>query len=218
MIRLSSAVICITDNMKNFLEKENLKCRFFVIPNFCETIAENPIDLDIHKEPIKIIYCGKFTESKGVLDLMDAFEKAKFKRNTVLHLFGSGVLPKTNKRNVEVKGWVEHEEYIKILPDYDFLALPSKQETFGLAYVEAMGFGLPVIGTFGPAIPEIIKNDETGILIDFGNIQQLTFALEKLANDRNLRVKMGKNAWADMKKRFTPEIVLGKLEDMYSKI
>jgi len=218
MIRLSSAVICITDNMKNFLEKENLKCRFFVIPNFCETIAEKPVNLERHKEMIKIIYCGKFIESKGILDLINAFQKATFETHTVLHLFGNGILPKINNKNIEVKGWVEHDEYIKNIQNYDFLVLPSKQETFGLAFVEAMGFGLPVIGTFGPAIPEIVKNDETGILIEFGNVEQLTCALEKLANNRKLRVNLGKNAWEDVKERFTPEIVLEKLEDMYSKI
>jgi glycosyltransferase involved in cell wall biosynthesis len=164
---------------------------------------------------VKIVYCGTFVKSKGVFDLLEAFEKAKFGCPVILDLFGNGIPPKIEKRNINVRGWVEHDEYLKLLPNYDFLVLPSKYETFGLAYVEAMGLGLPVIGTFGPAIPEIVKNNETGLLIEFGNTEQLVKALEKLANNLELRIELGKNAWEDVKERFSPEIVLKKLEEIY---
>jgi glycosyltransferase involved in cell wall biosynthesis len=216
LLRSSNAIICITKDMENFLaENMQIKDNVFVVPNFCETISEKPVDLTHHREPVKIVYCGTFVKNKGIFDLVEAFEKAKFECPVILDLFGNGVVPKIEKRNINVRGWVEHEEYLKLLPNYDFLALPSKYETFGLAYVEAMGFGLPVIGTFGPAIPEIVKNNETGLLVEFGNIEQLAMALEKLANNLKLRIELGKNAWADVKNRFSPQIVLKKLEEIY---
>lgn len=215
----SNAIICITEQMKGFIiENLGIKKHAFVIPNICETIAERPMDLSEHKESIKIAYCGTFIKSKGVFDLIEAFEKAKFECPTTLDLFGNGTPPKIQKENINVYGWVEHSEYLRLLQNYDFLALPSKYETFGLAYVEAMGSGLPVIGTFGPAIPEIVKNGETGLLVEFGNIEQLTRALEKLANDMDLRIKLSRNAWQDVKDRFSPQIVLKKLEEMYRSV
>jgi len=217
LLRNSNAIICITKDMECFItEKMQIKDNVFVVPNFCEIISEKPVDLAHHIEPVKIVYCGTFVKNKGIFDLVKAFEKAKFEYPVTLDLFGNGIVPKIEKRNINVRGWVEHDEYLKLLPNYDFLALPSKYETFGLAYVEAMGFGLPVIGTFGPAIPEIVKNNETGLLIEFGNIEQLTEALEKLANNLELRIELGKNAWEDVKNRFSPQIVLKKLEEVYN--
>jgi len=218
-LRHSNAIICITKDMECFLaESMQIKNNIFVVPNFCETLMEKPVDLAHHGEPVKIVYCGTFIKSKGIFDLVEAFERAKFKYPAILDLFGNGIIPKIEKKNINVRGWVKHDEYLKLLPNYDFLALPSKYETFGLAYVEAMGFGLPVIGTFGPAIPEIVKNDETGLLVEFGNIEQLAMALEKLANNVELRVELGKNAWEDVKNRFSPQIVLKNLEDVYESI
>jgi len=219
LLKHSSAIICITKDMKCFLaENMKIKDNVFVVPNVCETIMEKPVDLAHHIEPVKIVYCGTFVKNKGIFDLVEAFEKAEFKCPVTLDLFGNGTPSKIEKRNINVRGWVEHDEYLKLLPNYDFLVLPSKYETFGLAYVEAMGFGLPVIGTFGPAIPEIVKNNETGLLVEFGNIELLTIALEELANDVELRIKLGKNAWADVKNRFSPQSVLKKLEEVYESI
>lgn len=215
----SNAIVCNTKDMQTFFaDNIHIKNKVFVIPNLCETITENPVDLASHKEPVKIVFCGTFVRSKGIFDLIKAFEKAHFDKPVILELFGSGTLPINRKENIIVRGWVEHSEYLKLLPNYDFLALPSKYETFGLAYVEAMGMGLPVIGTFGPAIPEIVKNGETGQLVEFGDIEQLTATLEKLVSDKDLRIKLGKNARLDVQNRFTPQIVLEKLEEMYNRI
>jgi len=216
LLRNSNAIICITKDMECFLA-ENMQIRdnVFVVPNFCETISEKPVDLARNRGQVKIVYCGTFVKSKGIFDLIESFEKAKFECPVILDLFGNGIVPKIEKRNINILGWVEHDEYLRLLPNYDFLALPSKYETFGLAYVEAMGLGLPVIGTFGPAIPEIVKNNETGLLVEFGNIEQLSIALEKLANNLELRIELGKNAWEDVKNRFSPQIVLKKLEEVY---
>jgi len=219
LLQHSSAIICITKDMECFLAQNmQIKDNVFIVPNFCETIMEKPVDFTHHREPVKIVYCGTFIKSKGIFDLVKAFERAKFEYPTTLDLFGNGIVPKIEKKNINVRGWVEHDEYLKLLPNYDFLALPSKYETFGLAYVEAMGSGLPVIGTFGPAIPEIVKNNKTGLLVEFGNTEQLAMALGKLANNVKLRIELGKNAWEDVKNRFSPQIVLKKLEEVYKSI
>jgi len=223
----TNAIVCITENMKNFIEQEtNIKYKIFVIPNFCETIAEKTVDLENHKKPVKFIYSGIYGKRKGVYDLLAAFEKANFNVPIQLVLYGNGeiekvkeIVEKSAKKNlITVNGWIEHSEYLKNLLNYDFLVLPSYAETFGLSLVEAMGFGIPVISTFAGAIPEIVKNNETGLLVEFGNIEQLAMALEKLANNVELRIELGKNAWADVKNRFSPQIVLKKLEGVYEKI
>jgi len=226
LARLSNAVVCITEQMKKFLEKENLNCRIFVIPNFCETIAKNPMDLEKHNNPVKVVFAGRYMQRKGVYDLLTAFEKANFDFPARLDLFGDCEEEKVRKiaKNsmkkdcINVSYWIEHSEYLKKLPDYDFLVLPSHIEVFPMSILEAMGVGLPVIGTFVGGIPEMIENNKNGVLFEARNIDELINALEKLVNNLELRTELGKNAWIDAKARFSPEIILKKLEDVYEKI
>ena len=225
LVRLSDAVVCITEQMRNFLEKENLRCRIFIVPNFCETIAENPVDLKKHENPIKIIFAGRYLQRKGIYDLLAAFEKANFDVPVQLDLFGDGevekveeIVSKSLKKNlIIVNGWTDHSEYIKKLPDYDFLVLPSYAEVFPMSILEAMGFGIPVVSTYAGGISEMVENGKSGILFDAGNIEELTSALEKLTIDKNMKIELGKNAWKDAKTKYSPEIVLRKLEDVYGR-
>ena len=224
--RLSNGVICITEKMKNFLEKENFKCRVFVVPNFCETIAENPVDLGNHDYPVKIVFAGRYMQRKGIYDLLAAFEKANFDVPVLLNLYGDIEEEKVRmiaensakKDYINVNNWMEHSEYLKKLPDYDFLVLPSHMEVFPMSILEAMGVGLPVIGTHVGGIPEMIENNKNGALFEAKNTEELVNALEKLVNNLKLRIELGKNAWENVKARFSPEIILRKLEDVYGRI
>jgi glycosyltransferase involved in cell wall biosynthesis len=223
LARISNALVCITEQMKDFIEKENVKCKIFVIPNLCETIAENPVDLGNRNEKVSIAYAGRYSKKKGVYDLLEAFEMAKFDIPVRLNLYGDGeekkvenIVKKSAKKYlITVNGWIEHNEYIKKLPSYDFLVLPSYGETFGLVLVEAMGFGIPVVSTYAGAIPEVVKNGETGLLVNAGDVSDLAQTMEKLASDKDLRISLGKNAWMDVRERFSSDRVLNLLEEMY---
>ena len=227
LLRASNGIICITAQMRTFLEEKiPIKDNVFVIPNFCETIAETPVNLNEHGEPIKIVFAGRYGQRKGVYDLLAAFEKANFDVAVQLDLYGDGEVEKVRrivensakKACINVSGWVEHNEYLNKLPNYDFLVLPSYAETFGLSLVEAMGLGIPVVSTFAGAIPEVVKNGETGLLVATGDVAALAQAMEKLVRDKNLRIELGENAWKDVKERFSPDIVLKKLESIYGNI
>jgi glycosyltransferase involved in cell wall biosynthesis len=221
----ANAIIAISHQMRNFLGKSfDIRDKVTVVPNACETLSEAPIDLAGHSEPVCIVYSGRYNKPKGVFDLLAAFEKAEFKVPVKLDLFGNGEVKKvkaqvtqsSNKDLISVSGWKEHKQYILELKNYDLLVLPSYAETFGLSLVEAMGLGVPVISTTAPAIPEVVKDGETGLLVEAGNIDALAEAIAKVANKKDLRIRLGKNAWADVKERFSPSVVLDKLEHLYS--
>jgi len=226
LIKMSNAIICITEDMKIFIEKEKLKCRIFVIPNLCETIAKCPVDLENRDKKVCIVYAGRYGERKGIYDLLAAFEKANFNVPVHLDLYGDGEVEKVKeivaksakKHLITVNGWTEHSEYIKNLPEYDFLILPSYAEVFPMSILESMGLGIPVVSTYAGGIPEMIENNKTGILFEAGNIEKLTSILEKFTDDKNLRIELGRNAWKDVKARFSPEIILEKLNDIYENI
>jgi glycosyltransferase involved in cell wall biosynthesis len=69
-----------------------------------------------------------------------------------------------------------------------------------MALLEAMSWGLPAITTPVGGIPEVVTHNETGLLVDPGDVQQLTEALQSLIEDESLRLKLGSAA----RQRVTP--------------
>jgi phosphatidylinositol alpha-1,6-mannosyltransferase len=70
-------------------------------------------------------------------------------------------------------------------------ALPSRGEGFGLVYLEAMRAGLPCIGSTLDAAGEVIRDGETGVLVDQGNVPELADKVARLLRDEALRRRMG---------------------------
>ena len=232
--RHSAMVICITPDMQEFLDEFVGKgiCRYWVVPNPCDTLADAPADLNRPEgSPVRILFAGRYGHRKGVYDLLAAFKNAKFDVPAELCLFGDGEVEKVKQiaerdneefadcgKKVSVSGWVSRGDYLKMIPGYDLLALPSYSETFGMSLVEAMGQGLPVISTFSGGVPYVVRDGEDGILFEAGDLPALQAALERLVNDRDLRVAMGKTAWKDASERFSGRIVLQGLESVYSQL
>jgi glycosyltransferase involved in cell wall biosynthesis len=93
---------------------------------------------------------------------------------------------------VTIHGWVMPEQAKQIIREADIMVMPSYRESFGVAAVEASYFGLPVIATKVGGVPEIVRNSETGILIEPGDGEALTAAMKRLAESAALRSKMGR--------------------------
>lgn len=230
----SIMVICITPDMQEFLDDFVGKgvCRYVVIPNPCDSLAESPVDLNRQNgTPVKILFAGRYGHRKGVYDLMDSFKNAHFDVPTELCLFGDGEVDKVKQiaegynrefaegqKKIVVSGWVCRGDYLKMIPQYDLLSLPSYSETFGMSLVEAMGQGLPVVSTFSGGVPYVVQKDRDGFLVEAGDKLALQNALERLVNNRDLRIKMGKNAWNDVSERFSGRIVLQELESLYKRL
>lgn len=198
--------------------------QFEVIPNPCEFVTENPLNLQNHQEPVKIVFSGRYGKRKGVYDLLEAFEKANFKVPVRLFLFGDGEVDKVKsvvnasakKDFIEMSAWRKHDEYLKILPDFDLLVLPSYAERFSMSLVEAQGLGLPVISTFVGGTADIVDDGVTGLLCNAGDIDALTQKLELLVNDKSLRLQMGVAGWERIRTHYTGDVVLQKLETEYN--
>lgn len=86
-----------------------------------------------------------------------------------------------------------HIEVLQFFRVADIFVLPSLWEGLPIAILEAMALGIPTVSTDVNAIPEAIKNLETGILIEPGSAEDLTKAVIKLYNDENLRNNLSKN-------------------------
>jgi len=235
----SAMVICITPDMQEFLDDFVGKglCRYEVIPNPCDSLADSPMDLNRDAgTPVRILFAGRYGNRKGVYDLLEAFKKAEFNVSTELCLFGDGEVEKVKliaerynaefasqelegrSKKILVSGWVCREDYLKMIPRFDLLVLPSYSETFGMSLVEAMGFGLPVISTFSGGVPYVVRDGVDGFLVNAGDIDALTQKLKCLVDDKVLRAQMGLSAWNGCNERFSGENILNLLERGYCEL
>ena len=100
----------------------------------------------------------------------------------------------------------------------DVFVLPTRFEPFGIAFVEAMHFGLPCIGPQSWAVPEIIADGETGFTVPVDNVEALTDRLVRLLGDRPRARIMGKAAQDRARRLFTWPHVVGRMTEQMTAV
>jgi glycosyltransferase involved in cell wall biosynthesis len=93
--------------------------------------------------------------------------------------------------------------------------LPSVFESFGIVLIEAQASGKPVIGTRVGGVPEAIKDGESGLLIDPGNVEQLAESIVRLLLDEELAREMGENGKIYVKSRFDIKKNVTQITNIY---
>jgi len=90
----------------------------------------------------------------------------------------------------------------------DIFVAPSRYESFGIIYLEAMKYGKPVIACDTGGTPEVVNHGKSGILIEPGNPAQLAGAIIDLAKDKTVRKRLGDNGKNRLKQKFSMEKLL----------
>lgn len=102
----------------------------------------------------------------------------------------------------------------RLMQAVDIVALPSRSETFGMAILEAMALGKPVVATRVGGLPELVRDGETGLLVDF-DATPLAHALSQLLTSAELRSHLGESASAFARQYYTPERMVRDIEAVY---
>jgi glycogen(starch) synthase len=98
------------------------------------------------------------------------------------------------------------------------MVAPSRYESFGLIYVEAMSHALPVIGCLAGGVPEVVTHGSTGLLVAPGDAGALADAMIRLARDAGLRARMGRAGRADFLARFSASTLAATSLKLYQRI
>jgi glycosyltransferase involved in cell wall biosynthesis len=173
----------------------------------------------LSEQPV-LLYVGRFTEVKRVDLLIEAHAQAGLEAPLVLVGGHPGewegdhpleVIERTGARNVFLAGWHDHEELPELLHAADALVLPSVREQFGQVLVEAMACGLPCVAVdrYGPA--HIVRDGETGWLVEPDDAEGLAEALREVACDDAERRRRGDAAIHDARDRFSWPALTGEL-------
>lgn len=223
----SNRVIAVSNYVKKAIMDETFvrKDRVDVIYN---GIDPSPFTLgDKDTSATEIFYVGLIHWSKGLKDLVDAFEQLNV-GSARLIIAGDGehlndlrtlVQKKGLENVVKVLGRVPHDEVISMLTSSDIFVLPSRRvEGFPMTIPEAMFAGLPVVGSDMGGIPEGVEEGKTGFIFKSGDVKQLTDALRELVLDSNLREKMGQAALEKAQRAFTLDVMLNEYEKVIKKV
>jgi glycosyltransferase involved in cell wall biosynthesis len=107
----------------------------------------------------------------------------------------------------------------ELLSISDVCLLPSLfREGLGMALIEAMEAGLPVIGTDIGGIPEVINNGENGFLVPPGKPEALAHAMMSFAKDKELRIRMGRRSRQLYEEMFTLSNMIRQIETLYDRL
>jgi len=120
-------------------------------------------------------------------------------------------------KNVKFVGKVSDSDVDDYFCAADVFVAPSRFESFGLIYVEAMMFGVPSIGCDVGGIPEVLGQSSSGILIEPANVEQLSKELIRLLEDSELRDRLGHKGRMSFEQRFSPEIISNQMITLYNR-
>lgn len=137
------------------------------------------------------LFVGLRFVPKGGRELLKAFERVRQRHPDVELWVVSNYSPLESPPGVHFLGRLAKVDLAERYARASWFVLPTLREAFGLSYVEAMGFGLPCIGTNLEAIPEIITNDVTGLLVERGDVDGLAQAMLGLLANPARAASMG---------------------------
>lgn len=194
-----------------------------VIPNMVDTNRFMRLAKNNDKFCVLVV-CGQ-TERKGVRFVIDAFELAfRSAPNTELHIVGNG---KEHARLIHIAQVQSSKGRIKFLESAPRSAIPklmcnsslfvmtSIMEPFGVVYLEAIACGIPIIGTKGEGVEDIV-NQFNGLLVEYGNVQELAVAMSYLYDHyHSYDPELIRN---DAIKRFSQESVAKKISAIYESV
>lgn len=172
---------------------------------------------------VRVITLGYLGYQKGTFDILNAAKRLKNDHPELEFVFvGGGEVEKFRHQAVDMGisdytiflGSVEDAVRIKLLQEADIFLLPSHAEGQPIALLEAMSAGLPVISSTVGSIPEVVM-ERNGFLIPPGDVELLQRYLSILAQDAELREKIGRHNALEAKDKFQVERVIDQINKIY---
>jgi glycosyltransferase involved in cell wall biosynthesis len=140
--------------------------------------------------------------------------------NTTLAQFDQfyAALPPSDKQHILLLRAAPHQTKLDALAAADIYAMPSRTDSFGIVYLEAWMYGLPVIGARAGGVPAVIDHEQNGLLVNFGDVEALTSVIERLLRDRSLAQRMGEHGRAKVLRELTFNHKYTLMQQVYAEV
>ena len=160
-----------------------------------------------------ILFVGIDWERKGGPHLVEAFRKV-LQVHPDAHLTIVGCKPDVDVPNCTSVGLIPVEEVKPAYEAASIFCLPTLREPFGVVFIEAFYYKLPIVATRIGAIPDIVDEGESGYLVEPGNIDQLADRLIDLLDDPDRSRRFGEQGYLKMEEKYTWEVFRNKLNQL----
>jgi N-acetyl-alpha-D-glucosaminyl L-malate synthase BshA len=170
------------------------------------------------------MHISNFRPVKRVRDVVRIFARVNREVPATLVMVGDG----PERTEAEDEARVLHvadqvhflgkiEQVAPLLASADLFLLPSEKESFGLSALEALASGVPVIGCHTGGLPEVVRDGETGVLRDVGDVEAMARGgIDLLRDDAGWR-GFSTRAAADARARFGRDAIVSEYEALYAR-
>lgn len=208
---------------ENYLPKKlhaDLMKKVSIVPNGVNSFWLNNVkkrDPFLKNAKITFLYVGDFSKNKNIQISIQALSKVYAERKNIQFvLVGGDGDYNTEIRKLVVKhsNWIKLvertnslDELKKVYESADIFIMPSKYETFGLVYIEAMSQGLPIVYSTGQGVDGFFENGEVGFSVTSGDAEDLIQKLNLIINNydnisTNCNLKCRNFSWEDISIRY----------------
>jgi N-acetyl-alpha-D-glucosaminyl L-malate synthase BshA len=203
-----------------------------VIPNFVDgdvfspTLRSRERRLELAPEGEAIVgHLSNFRPVKRVLDVVRAFSSLQKRLPARLVMVGAGVDLEPARNLAAELGIHERVQFLgaldrvaEVLAQLDLFLLPSEYESFGLAALEAMACGVPVISTRTGGVAEVVEHGVSGLLCAVGDTECMAAEAFRILSDRAGREAMGRAARARALSAFPRDRVVERYAALYREV
>lgn len=232
MYNYASSIVVVSNAMKQALIQNGCSASKILL----NTYGPNPEYLEITPNYYSnvIVAVGRHTYKKAPYLTILAFKKVlETYPDLKLVLIGSGELFEISQNivkslnltdNVILPGGLERSEIINYLKEsflmiqHSLVAGDGDSEGTPVGIIEAMAAGLPVVSTRHAGIPDVVIENETGYLVDEGDIRQMAACVEEIAKNRTLAKEMGLKGKQRIEAEFSMDKHIGKLNEIISNL
>ena len=203
------------------------RCAIEVIPNFVDT---DVYDRDRYRGRHRlgrlgekvVMHISNFRKVKRIPDLVDIFARIRRETPARLVLVGDGPERKRAEERAAELGVSRHIVFLgkfdsvaDLLANADLFLLPSEQEAFGLVALEAHASGVPVVGSSGTGLDEVVEHGVTGYLHPVGAVEAMADSAIALLTDRERWTVCSRAARRRAVERFAIDRIIPRYEALY---
>jgi len=232
-IEQSDGVTAVSGYLKEkTLEVFDLKRQIEVIPNFVDTNRFAPRQGGpcnrshfARKDERILLHISNFRPSKRVEDVVRIFAAVRREIPSRLLMVGDGPdrMPARDlAEELGVDKWIRWLGQLDAVEDVlcvaDLFVLPSRNESFGLAALEAMSVAVPVIGSTAEGLPELVRSGETGYLMPVGDAEGMARRAIEVLSDPARHKAMSEASRRLAIERYDVERIIPLYEDFYGRV
>ena len=225
----SNAVTAVSRSLKDVTVREfGVRRDIAVIPNFVDTKRYRPDGASTFARSLAfngeklIVHVSNFRPVKRIPDVLAIFDHIRQRIPARLVLIGDGPDRSLAERLARDGGFEDRAIFLgnvaaveTILPAAHLMLLPSEYESFGLAALEAMACGVPVIGAMGGGLPEVVEDGVHGALRPKGDVGAMAEAALAILTDEALGNRMSKACRERVERDYQRDAIVKQYRDLY---